>query len=133
MSNENLLQREAKMMKLERLIAEREGVSDKPFPVPVKELLHRYEQLYTGAINDVLREFCLLAQALPHDIVPLRDRDTVASSRGWTRPCGATWSTHSAGRREWISCGHWKWTAHRWKKRCSLKNITSGRPPCGFA
>jgi regulator of RNase E activity RraA len=78
MSNENLLQREAKMMNLEKLIAEREGVSDKPFPVPVKELLHRYEQLYTGAINDVLREFCLLEQALPHDIVPLRDRDTVA-------------------------------------------------------
>ena len=35
------------------------------FPVPVKELLARYEQLYTGAINDVLREFCLLDQALP--------------------------------------------------------------------
>jgi hypothetical protein len=30
MSNENLLRREAKMMKLERLIAEREGVSEKP-------------------------------------------------------------------------------------------------------
>ena len=43
-----------------------------------KELLARYEQLYTGAINDVLREFCLLEQALPHDIVPLRDQDTVA-------------------------------------------------------
>lgn len=78
MTEENLLQREAKMMKLENLIAEREGVSTEPFPLPVAELLARYEQLYTGAINDVLREFCLLEQALPHDIVPLRDRDTVA-------------------------------------------------------
>lgn len=78
MTEDNLLQQEAKMMKLEKLIAEREGVSAKPFPVPVQELLARYEQLYTGAINDVMREFCLLEQALPHDIVPLRHQDTVA-------------------------------------------------------
>ena len=65
-------------MKLEKLIAEREGVSTKPFPVPVKEMLARYEQLYTGAINDVLREFCLLEQALPYNIVPLENRHTVA-------------------------------------------------------
>jgi hypothetical protein len=25
------------------------------FPIPEKELLSRYEQLYTGAVNDVLR------------------------------------------------------------------------------
>jgi 4-hydroxy-4-methyl-2-oxoglutarate aldolase len=78
MSKPNQLQQEAKMMKLERLIAEREEVSTKPFPVPVKELIARYEKLYTGAINDVLREFCLLDQALPYDIVPLRNQDTVA-------------------------------------------------------
>jgi regulator of RNase E activity RraA len=75
---ETPLQTEAKMMKLEALIAAREGVSIKPFPVPDKELLARYEKLYTGAINDVLRENCLLDQALPYNIVPLRDRDTVA-------------------------------------------------------
>ncbi len=75
---EGLLQKEAKMMKLEKLIALREGVSDKPFPVPVKELLARYEQLYTGAISDVLREFCLLDQALPGHLRPLRDSDVVA-------------------------------------------------------
>ena len=57
MAEESLFQQEAKMMKLERLIADREGLSTKPFPVPVQELLARYEQLYTGAINDVLREF----------------------------------------------------------------------------
>jgi hypothetical protein len=58
----NLFQREAKMMKLDKLIAQREAVSTKEFPVPVKELLQRFEQLYTGAISDVLREFCLLPQ-----------------------------------------------------------------------
>ena len=41
-SGESLLQREAKMMKLERLIAERETISTKPFPLPVAELLARY-------------------------------------------------------------------------------------------
>jgi 4-hydroxy-4-methyl-2-oxoglutarate aldolase len=78
MSEPNRLQEEAKMMKLERLIADREGVSTKPFPAPIEEMLARYEKLYTGAINDVLREFCLLQQALPYDIVPLRNQDTVA-------------------------------------------------------
>ena len=51
MNNENLLQKEAKMMKLEKLISERERIPDKPFPIPVKEILKRYEQLYTGAAN----------------------------------------------------------------------------------
>ena len=70
--------REVGMMKLEKLIEAREGRSDKPFPVPVKELLKRFEQLYTGAINDVLREFALLDQALPSHIVPLREYQSVA-------------------------------------------------------
>ncbi len=74
----NLLQQEAKMMKLEKLIAQRESVSTQAFPVPVKELLNRYEQLYTGAISDVLREFCLLDQSLPGHLRPLRDSDVVA-------------------------------------------------------
>lgn len=78
MNQENLLQKEAKMMKLEKLIALRESVSTKPFPVPVKEILQRYEQLYTGAISDVLREFCLLDQSLPGYLRPLRDSDIAA-------------------------------------------------------
>jgi len=78
MKKKNLLQQEAKMMKLEKLIAAREGVSTRPFPVPVKELLQRYEQLYTGAISDVLREFARLDQALPGYLRPLRDSDVVA-------------------------------------------------------
>lgn len=65
-------------MNLEKLIESREYVSKKQFPIPEKELLSRFEQLYTGAVNDVLREFCLLNQALPHHIKPLREYRTVA-------------------------------------------------------
>lgn len=77
-SQPSLLQREAKMMKLERLIAQRESVSTKPFSIPVEELLARFEKLYTGAVCDVLREFCLLDQALPGYLRPLDDTQTVA-------------------------------------------------------
>ncbi|MDA3867618.1 MAG: RraA family protein [Salinivirgaceae bacterium] len=70
--------KEVGMMNLEKLIEERESVSTKEFPVLEKELLLRFEQLYTGAINDVLREFCLLNQALPNHIVPLREYRLVA-------------------------------------------------------
>lgn len=66
------------MMKLEKLIETREGISEKAFPISEKELLSRFEKLYTGAVNDVMREFCLLNQALPHNIVPLREYRTVA-------------------------------------------------------
>lgn len=72
-----LLQKEAKMMKLEQLIAARETVSTQPFSIPVKEMLARYEQLYTGAISDVLREHALLDQSIGH-LIPLRPERTVA-------------------------------------------------------
>lgn len=74
----NQLQQEAAMMKLEKLIAERESISTKPFPVPVAELLARYEDLYAGAVCDVLREYALLDQSLPSHIKPLREDKTVA-------------------------------------------------------
>jgi len=70
--------KEVGMMNLEKLIATREGVSTVEFPIPVKELLSRFEQLYTGAVNDVLREFCQIEQALPGHILPLREYRTVA-------------------------------------------------------
>ena len=70
--------KEVSMMKLDQLIEMREGISQVEFPISDKELLARYEQLYTGAINDVLREFCLLNQALPNHIIPLREYRTVA-------------------------------------------------------
>jgi regulator of RNase E activity RraA len=72
------LKKEIGMMNLENFIAERESISTKPFPIPDDELLTRFEQLYTGAVNDVLREFCLINQTLPNRIVPLREYRTVA-------------------------------------------------------
>jgi len=74
----NQYEKEVGMMKLEQLIEQQEGVSNVGFPIPDKELLQRFEKIYTGAVNDVLREFCLLNQALPHHIVPLREYRTVA-------------------------------------------------------
>jgi regulator of RNase E activity RraA len=72
------LKKEVGMMNLEKLINEREARSTKAFPVPEKELLERFERMYTGAVCDVLREFCLLNQALPGHIVPLREYKTIA-------------------------------------------------------
>ncbi len=74
-------------MKLEELIKTREYIPDNEFPIPVKELCERYERLYTGAINDVMREMCLLDQNLPSDIMPLRDEMTV---------CGEAFTVKSA-------------------------------------
>lgn len=74
----NQLKKEVGMMNLERVIKEREYISTQGFPIPDQELLARFEDLYTGAVNDVLREFCLLSQALPNRIVPLREYHTVA-------------------------------------------------------
>ncbi|GAA4729164.1 RraA family protein [Flavisolibacter ginsenosidimutans] len=70
--------KEIGMMNLEQLIESRESVSDADFPIPEKELLCRFERMYTGAVNDVLREFCLLNQALPNRIQPLREYRTIA-------------------------------------------------------
>ncbi|WP_395517732.1 RraA family protein [Pseudorhizobium flavum] len=74
----SVLQREAKMMKLEALIADREHYQVPELTLDETEVLQRYERLYTGAVSDVLREFCLMYQALPSDIVPLRPEKTVA-------------------------------------------------------
>ena len=70
--------KEVSMMKLEKLVELREGISTAVFPVEDKVLLTRFEQLYTGAVNDVLREHCLLNQALPNHIIPLREYRTIA-------------------------------------------------------
>lgn len=51
------------------------GICD--LPVPVKELCERYEKLFTGAVNDVLRSMRYLYQTLPANIVPLIDDVTV--------------------------------------------------------
>lgn len=65
-------------MNLDALRAARAPREPKPFPIPTRELCQRYERLFTGAVNDVLRERCLLDQALPHRIKPLRDEMAVA-------------------------------------------------------
>ncbi|WP_291100529.1 MULTISPECIES: RraA family protein [unclassified Flavobacterium] len=70
--------KEVSMMKLDKLIEMRERISTAVFPISDNELLSRYEALYTGAINDVLREFCFMNQALPNHIIPLREYRTVA-------------------------------------------------------
>jgi len=64
-------------MNTEKLRQIRETVDPVEFPVPEAELCTRYEKLYTGAVNDVLREMCLTNQALPPAIVPLRDEMVV--------------------------------------------------------
>ncbi len=70
--------KEVGMMNLEKLIETRQYISKATFPISDKELLSRFEELYTGAVCDVLREFCLLNQALPRHILPLREYRTVA-------------------------------------------------------
>lgn len=70
--------KEVGLMNIEKLVEHRENHPKNTFPIPEKELLKRFEQMYTGAVNDVLREHCLLNQALPARIVPLREYRTVA-------------------------------------------------------
>ena len=74
----NQYRKEIGMMELEKLIETREKIYRKGFPVSDKELLQRFEKLYTGAINDALREACMLEQALPGRIKPLREYKTIA-------------------------------------------------------
>ena len=49
--------KEAGLMKLDKLIAKRQHIPTNEFPIPVKELCERFEKLYTGCVNDVMREF----------------------------------------------------------------------------
>jgi regulator of RNase E activity RraA len=65
-------------MYLEKLRHIRDGVEQIDFPVSETEIILRYELLYTGCVNDVLREHCLTNQALPAEIVPLRDEMILA-------------------------------------------------------
>lgn len=60
-------------MNLELLEKERSYDPNYGFPIPEEELCKRYCAMYTGAVNDVMREFLLVNQTLPHDLVPLID------------------------------------------------------------
>ena len=66
------------MMRIEKLKAMRDKHEIKPLPIAEKELCERYEELYTGAVSDVLREHALVDQALPHEILPLEKEMKVA-------------------------------------------------------
>lgn len=73
-----------KGMNLEKLEAKLENNGkDVTFPLTEEEICTRYEQLYTSAINDVLREHALLDQALPHQILPL-ESEMIAAGFAYT-------------------------------------------------
>lgn len=65
-------------MKLQQLRELRDERKTVELPIPEEEIIVRYEKLYTGCVNDVLRELCLTNQALPPSIMPLRDEMTLA-------------------------------------------------------
>ncbi len=54
-----------------------------PLAIADDELCRRYEALYTGAVNDVLREMHLLYQTLPPRILPL-ERDMKVAGVAFT-------------------------------------------------
>lgn len=58
--------------RLEALTEMLDAVDIQPLAVSDEEICERLENLYTGAINDVLREHCLMDQAMPNNILPLK-------------------------------------------------------------
>lgn len=65
-------------MDLEQLAASWEQHKAAELPIPDKELCDRYEQVFTAAVNDVLRELGYVYQTLPTGIMPLREEMKVA-------------------------------------------------------
>jgi regulator of RNase E activity RraA len=47
-------------------------------PISDHEVAERYNRLFSGAINDVLREFACMNQALPFDIIPFQEGEKTA-------------------------------------------------------
>lgn len=64
-------------MELEKLKQARNGSNIK-FNISDEEICHRYEAVFTAAVNDVLREMGYLYQTLPNNIKPLKDEMKVA-------------------------------------------------------
>ncbi|WP_066456759.1 RraA family protein [Anaerotruncus rubiinfantis] len=76
------------MMNLENYVSSLEARGDlKPLPISEDEMCERYEQLFTSAVNDVLREDGLLRQTLSNEILPLREHMKV---------CGPVFTIRSA-------------------------------------
>ena len=65
-------------MNLDALKKKLDTVEHIKLPITDRELCDRYEKLYTGAVNDVMREMTLMDQALPHNITPLKMEMTCA-------------------------------------------------------
>ena len=59
-------------MKLDNLKEKLDNVSIFKLSLPDKVICERFQKLYTGAVNDVLREATLMDQALPCTIMPLK-------------------------------------------------------------
>ncbi len=59
-------------MRLETLKNKLDDISIIKLSIPEIEICERFENLYTGAVNDVLREMTLLDMALPCTIMPLK-------------------------------------------------------------
>ena len=64
------------------------------FPISETELCRRYEKLYTGAVNDVLREEGIIMQTLPNGIMPLREEMTV---------CGIAFTEEGMNYKDYLS------------------------------
>lgn len=73
-----LIKRRLGQMELNDVKEERESVQDLELSISDEELCNRYEEVFTSAVNDVLREKGYLYQTLPNDIKPLRDDMKVA-------------------------------------------------------
>ena len=65
-------------MKQDQRIDAQHAPNIQPMAIADDELCQRYEKLFTGAVNDVLREDGLLHQTLPPAILPLREKMCVA-------------------------------------------------------
>lgn len=65
-------------MNLEKLQSTLLPSDQSELSIPTPELCERYEQLFTAAVNDVLREHNLLHQTLPNSIMPLRENMKLA-------------------------------------------------------
>ena len=74
-------------MDLSRLEAARRIDKPSALEIEEKDLCVRFARTYTGAIDDVLREFMLLDQTLPIDIRPLRRTMAMAGVAFTIRSC----------------------------------------------
>lgn len=59
-------------MQLDELKKKLDLVEEFELPIPEDELCNRYQELYTGSVNDVMRELTMMDQALPYNVLPLK-------------------------------------------------------------